>query len=861
MKAPSTDTIVGNLRFLPDRVTGTYALRLRNISDLASDKAVGELYRWSSAITALARELAPEGRCFQFDTVDREVPLTAVINRMDDALPRGGEDRPRFPNWTLHIANTAQVLANATIPPGEKVLFLTVDFVRPRGRSLAESVHELRRFLTRGPQQPVEHQVIAELVAQRDAMTSLLIDNYGDDVGEVSEGLIRWLDAYAGSFGGKEPPYTHAAFSTSRVGPVRLKPFMGLSFNDEDPRPTDHVVIRSPILHDLYVEVPEGAPTEQTVYQTVLVLQDHPSTWTFPYDSLAAKLGEHLDGAVNMTMIVKPTTNSQAVATVQRKFRSINETLSESAGDVAPHVDIVEAGRVLGQEQVDLIHTKAPSLDVTFLVKVAGPTLDEMEASVKRLTSLLDPARQLFDRPKGVQTDLWLAARPSGYRTPFLGTYARTLSPISFAGMGFWTGEELGDPNGALWAFTRADGSRRRPRLVFRNPTYGLSEDENNMGSSCADAGMPGTGKTYNGKLLCLIVTALGGNVIGIDRTEDHELARAALAYNTPHQILDPTDGKFSWDPLRVHTAHVPANPRLLEDARGRASVHTARYLSLELRLGDDDDPRTDVLRNGIQRLLNGDPHFLPSTPNLLKLTRIRAGMDPSPDPANPYEVYTGTMRSAAEVLAEKLANLRDDPVKGRILFSDAPPINLAFRGVTIFSVPGLKVKTASDRATVYLLSQFTTTAMAATRNFTLAHLPEIASLLRDTWGEEMWDDLLRVARRVNAGVLADSQKTDDFKDDELIAEKTVGRAADPAAAATYLTWLGMDPTPAACSRLTRAPFGYKAYRDRFGRTGWVHVLPALTPEAGGLFRTDKDRPRDDRIDELEVDEAAGVAA
>lgn len=553
-------------------------------------------------------------------------------------------------------------------------------------------------------------------------------------------------------------------------------------------------------------------PEHGASYQSVVALTQIPRKWSFP-DGRGECLTvvDQCDFPVDWCLRIKPTSNAAAQGAIKGQIRTLTEQFSEYQGDTAgPPPSLAQAIADMEAEWESLAGSPgAPECQTTFLFALGAEDLLTLEARVKTLRSMLGADEHIAHRFTGDQCELWGAMLPASSVPPVCNDAVQYLLPPGVAGCAPFTGNALGDGEGApLGSNLEVAGGA----LVQWSPGRGPAT---NRSGSIAILGKTGSGKSHTLKTLVYWNVHMGGKVLAIDRTTHGEWGQLGPHLPGTHQTVNLGLGSdICADPLRVFSGE-PA-------------------ISTEI---------------GFLTLLTAtDPTSVAGT----SLSRVVRMVAEGPRPSS-RKVVDALLRVAHEPtreIGEKLMAYCEGGFAS-VVFGDGPRVELGADCLT-FHLPGLDLpdeeELRSEQRSRYLLPEqvfsmallYLVTAVgrhvafADTSRFSAIVMDEAWVLASSPQGRRLLMEMVREGRRHNAGLWTATQDPRDNVDERLLA--LMGSLfcfrLDASAASKALALLGMDATDGNLSLLSEQSRdeGQCLYRDLDKRVGLLQVW--LPPDA-----------------------------
>jgi hypothetical protein len=841
---------MGNVQWhVSGLVTATYIVDTVNVRFMAPERRLIEYHRANAMYSSITQPFIHESATVQ-------VPPSTVMDRM--AATVGGYDNLyKYPAWQKRMDDTLDFITNRLpAPPVEdfSLLHIALPIDRKAAHKTVWKMFQNVTSGTTGPPSEQEQMVARRLADNQYRRLRLLTDR----VTEAKESDLRWFSAFTQTFGGMEPPRTHPHFNIDPAFPTPIIPLVNGEINRQ---PRKHIEIEAPVVYDPVLGMKGGS--SQRVYQTFFAVNGFARSWVYPGAALWDDLHD-LPFPIRAAYLGRSVPNATARRSLNKIYKHLSWVDEESSSDAVPHIDAIAARSSIDGELSELARHGGPAMPGTIIIGIANTDLEKLEDNARSIVELLDPTQTLLDRVRGKQADLWAALNPGSPRPMIVGRYERQFHAGDIAGLGIHHGHKLGDDTGRLYGLLSAPHEDSPPRLVFRNAIKGPLDSEGNRGALTSNTGDIGAGKSMDAKQSVHDVLALGHGAFVLDRSEDQEMVRFALAGPVPAIVIKATDPRTTIDPLRVGMANLPSSADARAHMLELTEKHTLDWLAIQASIKDDDDPRYDMLARAVHILLDQSNlgTLTPSLPNVLRIMRTFAGDEDAmpipllangtPDPR--FKVPTDNFqRQNASAVALKLSNLASSGRVGTNLFGEGKPLDLSAPYI-VFSAPGLTFDSNHDRAVIYLVTALALAFIRATDRFNLIYLPELAELGKDRFGLKLVDDVKRQSRRAWGGLITDSQHARDYLQvgEELWTWRTAARAGTETGARDALKFVGHDPTSDDIADLITAPTGRKFIRDMDGDMGWVDVLPPLDQEVRNLARTDPGRPKA-AIEDLEA--------
>jgi hypothetical protein len=592
-------------------------------------------------------------------------------------------------------------------------------------------------------------------------------------------------------------------------------------------------------------------------YQAFLCLSEMPSQFVFPGSEWLAGLDE-FDFPVEWAVCLRGVPRTEAEAKSRRQARELQAQVGEYTGDEGDEArapaPLIEAIGAL-ENMRERLSASSSELEVqaSAVLCVYGESAEEAERRAETLRKAYAATDYQLSRPTGGQLTCYQALLPGAATPRMLGDYTQFTLARDFAMAMPFSGDRLGDDEGALYALGLS-GAGMLP--VLTDFSLGPRIDAS---ASAAFVGELGSGKSVAMKTAAYYVLARGrrpdwpgsrGRVLAVDRTPNQEWVRFLKACPGRTQVIEISDhATLSLDPLRIF-------------AGKQAARYTEAVLTtlLQVRTMTDEDV---VLSEAIEDTVRA------GSPSLLKLAKRLAGR--------------GRTDPEAASLARKL---RAIAFKGqaRALFDPRlEPLSVSGADSIVFAVAGLTLPTPEELASevrlarlpfekifgqaalVLLTAVCRETAFAAPHEFVLTSWDECWWMAGCPEGRALMLEMVRDSRKHNCAAHFGLHDGDDLGVGDEHADTLRGllrlrylfRHRTAALAAKGLEFMGLEGgdrdllelvmglSPVAVSPAERAArAGECLHRDLSGRLGLIKVLMPqneavarailTTPRAGG---------------------------
>lgn len=670
----------------------------------------------------------------------------------------------------------------------------------------------------------------------------------------VTPGRIRWLSARLLSRGVDDVMYDESwepragSATTSLTGPFQEVRFLeGGDGDDED---------RGRLGRYVRCDTAQGSG-----FHTCLVLSDMPTNWRFPGDGeLLAELesaaeeserGEVIEADISIR--IRRIDNAKARKKTKGKQATMVHQRGEYDGSATGAPDSLDsASDSLRDLRRSLENNKAePELECTVIVHLADASLERLERHAESLRSQFEPANYGLVRPIGDQMKLLSMAWPGSPAVSPVRDYRQHLLARDLASMLPFNASGVGDDRGGLFA-VNLDSGVGQP--VHFDPSRGPMR---NMPGNWAAIGEPGAGKSASGKRAIELVIVDGGQVVTIDRTEQREYVRYAVALSkmgVGTQVVEIGAG-----------AGPTLDPMIVFGPRERVTV-TIGFVS-QLCMVETGSLESMALADAVDTVSARDG----------RLVDVRDELQRQAD---------GGVAEAS-MLARKLARFARIGELGHSVFGDGEPVAMD-AGFVVFSLAGLDLPSretlenehlskrmldsqVAAQALLYLVAAYMRRATFANRGrFAMAVIDEFWGLKSSPYGRALIDEWVRDSRKHNAAVAMFSQHADDFDESvrSFLGTRMVFRQRTPKAAAAALAFLDVTDDEMVerlvSSNIDEGGFasGTCLLRDLDNRVGLVQVHQSFNPylrEASDTNPTDATAAAPTRRQRPSVAAPAGV--
>ncbi|MFB7030935.1 MULTISPECIES: ATP-binding protein [unclassified Streptomyces] len=576
-----------------------------------------------------------------------------------------------------------------------------------------------------------------------------------------------------------------------------------------------------------------------TSYQAHLALAEMPRHFTAAGGDFFAELDRlpfGVDWMVDMSLLPA----EKVVHAVDRKKRDLVDQADQYAARRA--TGLPEGMRDAADDLGDLgARASRTSVEVEVqavtVMTVWGTTPGECEKRAGALQARLRSASYRLVRPVGSQDKLFLLGLPAALTPPETREYVQYQLGEDWAMHGALTGQDFGDPTGAMIGFSQDVGTVCPTLLDIADAPV------KNASASFALVGDLGGGKSTLAKLISSSIVDRGGRVIAIDRTKSREWARFARSAAAGRcQIVDAAQAELSIDPLRVF-------PDPAVGAR-----YALSYLTLQLGVG----PMTE---HGA----------------LLKAAVKQTAASPAPCMAGVLAALEeaaledSARGQRAASLVEWLQVAAEEPLAAAVFDPDLPPLDLLSEvssDFVVITTTGLTLppreaaaspellrnqplEALIGRAVLYLIAALAREAAFTDPRFTLLPLDEVYWLTSSAEGQALIDEMVSDGRKHGAGAglgCHDVEELGTSTSRGLLAYRFLGRTADRDLAARGLQWLGLDGTDEELLRVVTtdlSPFGkagrageFLARDPRMNIGRFKVLVPDLQRITDGIYTT-----------------------
>lgn len=513
-------------------------------------------------------------------------------------------------------------------------------------------------------------------------------------------------------------------------------------------------------------------------YQALMVLASTPQGGvTFPGGELLGfldDLGPETDWAIRM----KVNSRDKVMHANRKAVRDLNDQYDQRGdGNSGGSQDLDLASSLLHEYQ-DLFASDRLEVEVEHEIVLAtgADTFEGANGNAEHIQRTLGGMDFKFDRPIGAEEQLWWSMQAGVPTSSTVRAYAQFTTSDQFARLVPITTTKLGGQKGAIFALNTATA---RADVVHLDPG---GYPELDKSGSVAFSGELGAGKTYGLKTMAGHIVAQGGQLFTIDKSAEGEWAVFARALTDDAVVVDPSDPKWSMDPLRCL-------PDLDEGA-----IVAQSFLSTLIGCSPrDQDGRTLGLVLQPDYLTR---HALRSLHDVVTHLRADSGLTAGPDLSQQISVYA-------------------DTVLGRLVFDPELPAIKPTSAAVVWRTHRMAQPTEAEMATEHLFRSLSLEKvfgrayyrllMAVARRWAFADRTRVSALLLDEAYDAFvnpenvleGEHFVRQGRRPRALMLLGSHNPEgDFGSDtlrRLIPTRVAMRHTDPDLAAASVRWLGID--------------------------------------------------------------------
>lgn len=599
----------------------------------------------------------------------------------------------------------------------------------------------------------------------------------------------------------------------------------------------------------LKIDQPWAPDPPPASYQCLLALADMPAGGVYFPGSEYLTLADDLPGVdVDWAIRLHVRSRDDVTKRNQRALVNLNEQFHQREGALSHGHGIAAAAEDLAAYAEEIESDKSEVEVEASTLFAVGASNAEVAISLQRaLAKRFEENDYRLVAPLGYQETLWHAMNPGSPTPPVVREFAQLTTSTHFSAYVPFTRADLGDSSGPLLGLNTTS---QRVGVVHHDvATKSASDISGSFGAN----GNLGSGKSVLLKLIAGNVVDRGGRVVIVDHTTMGEYAVWASTV-ADAVIIDPSQGKWSMDPMRV-----------FGPVRG-AEVAASVLMPL-LQIQPDDDfgvTLTTVLSppyRGQHGMLDGGLYEL-----WLHLRNQECGQE------------------FGAALAKKLGVYVDKSYAASLFAPDLPPLPTASMAI-VFRTHMVKLPSQKEIEQQHLFRAMTLEKRVGRAMYALIAymaremcfadpsepalfvLDECHRLTRMEEGIDVVIEFLREGRKEGAYIGLGSQDPDEGMGNDtlrgLIPTRFTMRQTDPILARRGLSFVGLDPEdPDLFKELTehtspvsgkdpktgkeivepdRRGEGYM--RDAYGNIGRIKVLlPSEPRRRAAVLTTPEDR-------------------
>ncbi|MFR0563601.1 ATP-binding protein [Lacticaseibacillus paracasei] len=542
-------------------------------------------------------------------------------------------------------------------------------------------------------------------------------------------------------------------------------------------------------------------------YVTYLTLSDIVGELEFPGSEIFYFQQSQFDFPIDTSLNVEIVTNKKALTKVRNKkkelkdldehaYQSGNET-TRGVSDALDSVDELES---------NLDQTKDAMYKISYVIRVAGRSEDEMKRRADQLLDFYDSLNIKLARPFGDMLGLHSEFIPASKR--YINDYIQYVTSDFIASLGFGATQSLGEKEGIYIGYNVDTG-----RNVYLQPDIAAQGIKGTVTNalSAAFLGSLGGGKSFSNNLLVYYAVLYGAQALILDPKSE----RTGWAEN-----LD-----FMGDEINiVNLTSEEQNRGLLDPYIILSNLKDSESLAVDTLtfltgISSRDADRFPTLRKAIRAVTQAPE------PGLLKvIDELRREDTP-----------------IARNIAVHIESFTDYDFAA-LLFSDGTARRTIAldRKINIVQIADLVLPDADKTQEEYITAEMLSVAMLMIistfaidfihqdrAQFKIVDLDEAWAFLNVAQGKALSMKLIREGRSMNAGVYLVTQNADDLLDEKMknnIAQKFAFRSTDITEIKNTLNFFGLDAEDEGNqNRLRSLDNGECLFQDIWGHVGVLH--------------------------------------
>lgn len=558
------------------------------------------------------------------------------------------------------------------------------------------------------------------------------------------------------------------------------------------------------------------------VYCAYMTIKEITGDLQFPSSEILYHQQLRFDFPVDVSINVSVTDNEKAIPKVRGKKKQLDDMdnhLWKSGMESTADVDM--ALEQVSELEEKLINAKVNLYEVSYLVRVTAPSLDELE---RRITSLEDFYRMWnikLIRPVGDMVNLHSEFIPSAKRE---NTIIQYVESDFLACLGIGLSDVIGENDGIVIGHTK-----HSDRLVYLKPwlaAQGISGTVTNS-LSAAFIGSLGGGKSLNDNLLVTLSVLFGAKAVIIDPKSERGKWKEDLPFLADNiNIVNFTasnENKGMLDPYVIMRT---------DKEKESLALDVLTYLT---GITIKDDMKYPVLRKAVKAVTNSE----------------RPGM----------VAVIEALRKEGTAVSIHLADHIDSFVDfglASLLFSDGEAhSSISFeKNLNILQIADLILPDKDAKPEEYTVTEMLSVAMMIVittfclnfitsdkSTFKICNLDEAWAILNVSQGKVLSNKLVRAGRAMNSGIYFVTQSAKDLSDEAIknnIGMFFIFRSNDMQEIKASLRLLGVDEDSEENQKMIRQlENGECVFKDIYGHVN-VIMFDYLLPE---LFKAFDTRP------------------
>lgn len=561
---------------------------------------------------------------------------------------------------------------------------------------------------------------------------------------------------------------------------------------------------------------------QEDVYCAYMTIKEITGDLQFPSSEILYYQQLRFDFPVDVSINVSVTDNKKAIPKVRGKKKQLDDMdnhLWKSGMESTADIDM--ALEQVSELEEKLINSKVNLYEVSYLVRVTAPNIDELE---RRITALEDFYRMWnikLIRPIGDMVNLHNEFIPSAKRE---NTIIQYVESDFLACLGVGLSDVIGENDGIVIGHTKYSN-----RLVYLKPwlaAQGISGTVTNS-LSAAFIGSLGGGKSMNNNLLVTLSVLFGARAVIIDPKSERGKWKEDLPFLADDiNIVNFTandENRGMLDPYVIMRT---------TKERESLALDVLTYLT---GVTIKDDKKYPVLRKAVKKVGKSEKPGM-----LFVVDELRK---------------EGTEISAH--LADHIESFVDFGLAGLLFSNGEVNSTISFeKNLNILQIADLVLPDKETRSEDYTVTEMLSVAMMIVittfclnfitsdkTTFKICNLDEAWAILNVSQGKVLSNKLVRAGRAMNSGIYFVTQSAKDLSDESIknnIGMFFIFRSNDIQEVKASLRLLGVDEESEENQKMIYSlKNGECVFKDIYGHVN-VIMFDYLIPE---LFKAFDTRP------------------